>query len=157
MALDFELYEGDRRALLPFFALADDSPSHVDSYLPLGEILVGRDAGLIVGIAQIIETGSAGENELSSLAVLESRQRTGIGRQLVEAVIARCRESGGRRLVVATAAASVGNLRFYQLLGFRMFQVVQDAFGPEAGYPEGLLLDGIPLRDQVWLELDLAP
>jgi GNAT superfamily N-acetyltransferase len=155
VALDIELYEGDRRALLPLFALADDSPGHIDSYLPLGEILVGREAGLIVGIAQVIETGSAGEYELNSLAVLESRQHGGIGRQLVAAVIERCRERAGRRLIVATATASIGNLRFYQRLGFRMYQVVQDAFGPATGYPDELFIDGIPLRDQVRFELAL--
>jgi hypothetical protein len=54
-----------------------------------------------------------------------------------------------------TAAAGVGNLRFYQLLGFRMLRVERDAFTVLAGYPEGLKIDGIPLRDRVWLSLAL--
>jgi hypothetical protein len=53
---------------------------------------------------------------------------------------------------VATAAADVGNLRFYQRCGFRMTHVVPDAFGPFQGYPPGLEVDGIPLLDQVWFE-----
>jgi hypothetical protein len=57
-------------------------------------------------------------------------------------------------LIVSTAAA-VGTLRFYQRRGFRMYRVVQDALGPSTGYPVGLLIDGIPLRDQVFLELAL--
>jgi hypothetical protein len=37
-----------------------------------------------------------------------------------------------------------------------MYRVVQDAFGPATGNAEGALVDGIPLRDQVFLEFDLA-
>jgi hypothetical protein len=57
-------------------------------------------------------------------------------------------------LVVATAAADTRVLRFYQLLGFRMLRVERDAFTPENGYPE-IDVDGIPLRDRVWLSLEL--
>jgi len=31
-----------------------------------------------------------------------------------------------------------------------MTHVVPDAFGAAQGYPPGLEVDGIPLRDQVW-------
>jgi hypothetical protein len=48
--------------------------------------------------------------------------------------------------VLATAAADVGNLRFYQRCGFRMTRVVHDLFTPEAGYPPRMEIDGIPLR-----------
>jgi hypothetical protein len=58
-------------------------------------------------------------------------------------------------MILATATADLGNLRFYQRCGFRMTRVVHDAFGPEQGYPAGLEVDGIPLRDQVWFECAL--
>ena len=150
-----ERYDADREALLPLFALADDSPTRVALYVSLGEVLVARDGELIVGQAQVVESGMPGEFELKSIAVLEARQGSGHGRDLVEAVVARCRERGGRRLIVSTATAAVGTLRFYQRQGFRMYRIVQDAFGPSTGYPDGLLVDGIPLRDQVFLELAL--
>jgi GNAT superfamily N-acetyltransferase len=150
-----ERYDADRGALLPLFALADDSATQVARYVSLGEILVARDGELIVGHAQIVESGRPGEFELKSLAVLGPRQGAGLGRELVEAVVARCRERGGQRLIVSTAAAAVGTLRFYQRQGFRMYLIVQDAFGPSTGYPDGRLIDGVPLRDQVFLELDL--
>jgi hypothetical protein len=69
--------------------------------------------------------------------------------------VAECGAAGERRLVVATAAADVGTLRFYQRLGFRMLRVERDAFTPADGYAEGLTIDGIPLRDRVWLDLAL--
>jgi hypothetical protein len=59
-------------------------------------------------------------------------------------------------MIVATAAADIANLRFYQRHGFRMVRIVPNAFTPEKGYPADLLINGIPLRDQVWFERDLA-
>ncbi len=150
-----ELYDADRGALLPLFALADDSPTQIASYLPLGEILVARDGEAIVGHVQVIESEAPGEFELKSMAVITVRQGQGIGRDLVASAVAGCRERGGRRLIVSTAAAAVGTLRFYQRQGFRMYRIVQDAFGPWAGYPDAVLIGGIPLRDQVFLELGL--
>lgn len=154
--MQIERYQGDRGALLSLFALADDSSAHIATYISLGEILVARDGPDIVGHAQLVESGEVGVLELKSLAVLESRQGEGIGRALIEAAVARCRERNGHRLIVSTAAAAVTTLRFYQRRGFRMYRVVQDAFGPASGYPDGQLLDGIQLRDQVFLELHLG-
>lgn len=150
-----ETYLADRHALLPFFRLADDSQVQIDAYLSLGEILIARDGDEILGHLQIIETGEADEFELKSMAVRESRQNHGIGHALVEAAIAYCRERNGHRLVVSTATAGIDNLRFYQRQGFRMFRIVQDFFVPANGYPEGVTIDGIPLRDQVFFELIL--
>ncbi|GGM67919.1 hypothetical protein ACFFX1_46670 [Dactylosporangium sucinum] len=60
-----------------------------------------------------------------------------------------------RTLRVATGAADVGNLRFYQRQGFRMRSIERDVFTPANGYPEGILVDGIELRDRVWLDREL--
>jgi hypothetical protein len=54
--------------------------------------------------------------------------------------------------VVATAAADLGNLRFYQRQGFRMRPIERDAFTAATGYPPGPCIDGIELRDRVWLD-----
>jgi hypothetical protein len=61
-----------------------------------------------------------------------------------------------RTLLVATAAAETGNLRFYQRLGFRLLRIQRDAYTPADGYPDRLTIDGIPVRDRVWLNLELA-
>jgi hypothetical protein len=71
------------------------------------------------------------------------------------AAISLAREERRATLVVATAAADVGNLRFYQRLGFRMRAVERDAFTPDTGYTEEIFIDGIALRDRVWLDMPL--
>lgn len=55
--------------------------------------------------------------------------------------------------VSAAPLADVANLRFYKPLGFRLLRVERDAFTPSAGYPAAVTIDGIPLRDRVWLTL----
>ena len=59
-------------------------------------------------------------------------------------------------LVVATAAADIDNLRFYQRAGFRLRSVERDAFTPATGYTAQTSLDGIELRDRVWLDLGIG-
>ena len=71
---------------------------------------------------------------------------------MLERAVDGARAAGARCLILATGAADVGNLRFYQRCGFRMTRVVQDVFTPENGYPPGLTVGGIPLLDQVWFE-----
>jgi GNAT superfamily N-acetyltransferase len=152
-----EIFTGKRESLSRLFALADDSPEEIASYISLGEIFVAREGELVIGHLQILETDSAGVFELKSMAVTEAHQGRGIGRRLVEAAVVRCRVRGGHRLIVSTATSDIGNLRFYQRLGFRMYRIVRDAFSPSRGYKEAMLIDGIPLRDQVFLDRDLSP
>jgi GNAT superfamily N-acetyltransferase len=108
----------------------------------------------MVGHLQLIASGN--DIELKNMAVDPSRRGTGIGRRLVEAALAAARADGYSRMIVATAAADIGNLRFYQRCGFRMTGVEPDAFTPATGYPEPIDVDGIPLRDRVWLARELG-
>ena len=88
------------------------------------------------------------------MAVEPSYRGRGVGRTLIDAAVdlVRARPS---LLVVATAAAGIDNLRFYQRTGFRIRSVERDAFTPAQGYPPGTRLHGIELRDRVWLDRPL--
>lgn len=90
--------------------------------------------------------------ELKSLAVTDRHRQHSLGRRLVEAGLAHAREHGATRVVLATAAADTGVLRFYQRLGFRLLRIERDVFTPAAGYPAELFVDGIRLRDRAWLD-----
>jgi GNAT superfamily N-acetyltransferase len=149
-----EWLDGDRGGLAELFALADDSPDAVAQYRDRGRVLVAKHGSRIVGHAQLLPCRACDDAELKSLAVAEERQGEGIGRSLVEHAIASCRAAGYTRLVVAAAAAATGVLRFYQRAGFRMSHVERDVFTARNGYPE-VDVEGIPLRDRVWLSIDL--
>ena len=147
-------YDGDRELLRPLFREADDSEQQIDTYLDLGTVFVAEDDGEIIGHLQLITGDDAAE--LKSMAVAESRRGTGVGRALVRAALEHCRQNAATRLLVATAAADIGNLRFYQRQGFRMLRIERDAFEASTGYPDEIVIDGIPLRDRVWLSQDLS-
>src|SRR6187549_3844622 len=111
-----DAFGGDRETLRPLFRMADDSEQEIDRYLLDGEILTAVDGGAVVGHLQLVNAGPDGVVELTSMAVIETRRGHGVGRALVEEAVRRSRSRGARRLVVATAAADTGNLRFYQRL-----------------------------------------
>ena len=141
--MTIEPYTGPRAQLRGLFELAEDSPLALDAYIETGEVLVAIEGGEIVGHIQLTPA-SSGATEIKNMAVAPAHQGRGIGRALIDAA--------GGPLVVATAAADVGNLRFYQRAGFRLHSIERDAFTPANGYPAGLRIDGIELRDRVWLD-----
>jgi len=148
-------HAGERTSLRALFALAEDSPQRLEASLDRGRVLVAQDDGRVVAYLQLVESDAPGQAELFSMAVIDERRGQGLGRALVARAVAECHDEGIRTLLVATAAADVGNLRFYQRLGFRMLRIERDAFTVADGYPEGLVIEGIPLRDRVWLTLCL--
>ena len=85
---------------------------------------------------------------------MPEERRIGLGRTLVRSALLQCAAEGWLRMLVSTAAADTGNLRFYQRVGFRLLSVDRDVFTPETGYPDPIMIDGIPLMDRVWLSAD---
>ncbi len=144
-----DLYSGDREALRPLFELAEDSRAELDAYIGAGDVLVAVEGDELVGHLQLVG------DEIKNMAVVEAHRGRGVGRALVVAAIEHGRREHSAVLRVATGAADTGNLRFYQRLGFRMRSIERDAFTPAHGYPAGIEVDGIELRDRVWLDLRL--
>ncbi len=151
------LFSGDRHPLRPLFELAEDSVEQLDSYLDEGRVLVAEVGDEVVGHLQLVETGRSGELEIKNMAVREDRQQRGVGSRLVSGAVGLATAEGWRSMVVATAAAGIGQLLFYQRQGFRMLAIERDAFTPATGYPDEILLDGVVLRDRVWLDQPLVP
>jgi lactoylglutathione lyase len=151
-----EHHAGPRSELRPLFEEAEDSAPELDAYIDAGEVLVAITGGRVVGHLQLVDIATD-TSEIKNMAVEAAHRGRGIGRKLIQAAIDLSRARGRSSLIVATAAADVQNLRFYQLAGFRMSGVQRDAFTPDVGYPAGLMIDGISLRDRVWLDLTLDP
>jgi GNAT superfamily N-acetyltransferase len=90
--------------------------------------------------------------EILYIAVTADRRGTGIGRRLVEAVVARLPEHG-RTLLVGTANCSLDNIAFYQRCGFRMHSIKRGHFDyvdpPVHEY-------GIAMRDMIVFSYDLT-
>jgi ribosomal protein S18 acetylase RimI-like enzyme len=152
-----ERYTGARQELRELFELAEDSQVELDSYLQAGVVLVAMAGAQVIGHLQLVDAGRPGHVEIKNMAVRQDLQGRGIGARLVRAAATLVAAESGTTLVVATASADVGNLRFYQRQGFRMRSVERDAFGPAAGYASEIRIGGIDLRDRVWLDRPLSP
>jgi GNAT superfamily N-acetyltransferase/catechol 2,3-dioxygenase-like lactoylglutathione lyase family enzyme len=150
-------YTGSRGALRPMFEEAEDSAQQLDAYIDSGEVLVAVTDGAVVGHLQLIDHPTQSAGEIKNMAVDREHRGRGIGRMLVNSAADVARHRGHSTLTVATAAADTGNLRFYQRAGFRMRTIERDAFTSSAGYDAQANVDGIPLCDRVWLDLDLGP
>ena len=147
-----EEYVGPHRDLEWSFREADDSDRQFDSYIDLGRVWVARTSdGEIVGHLQAVARDES-RWEVVNTAVAEHARGQGFGRALLDRAVDEARSAGVARVILATATADIGNLRFYQRCGFRMTHVVPDAFGAYQGYPPGIEVDDIPMLDQVWFE-----
>lgn len=155
MEFSIEEHAGPRRDLAASFRDAEDSEAALAAYLDHGRVWVALTPSReVIGHLQAVARDES-VWEVTNMAVTASLQGHGVGRALVERVVHEARSLGARRVIVATASADTGNLRFYQRCGFRMTHVVRDVFAPERGYPSGLEVDGVPLRDQVWFDRDV--
>ena len=117
--------------------------------------LLARVGDELVGVATYVVDGDACE-----LLTLHAQHRyAGVGTALVEAVVDVARQAGCRRVWVVTTNDNVDAVRFYQRRGFRLTELrpgavdrSRESLKPEIP-PVGE--HGIPLRDELELELEL--
>jgi ribosomal protein S18 acetylase RimI-like enzyme len=135
-AVSVERHTGPRDDLRALFEEAEDSAQQLDAYLESGEVLVATTGGRVIGHLQLTDTDDPEVSEIKNMAVMSAHRGRRIGLRLIRAAIARARARGNATLAVATAAADIGNLRFYQRAGFRLRSVEWDAFTrPRATQP----------------------
>jgi ribosomal protein S18 acetylase RimI-like enzyme len=109
-----------------------------------------------VGLATYRIDGDA--CELVTLNSLE--EGSGIGSALVSAVKKVATSAGCRRLWLITTNDNMQALRFYQMRGFRLVALHRDALEKSRKLKPSIPLigkDGIQLKDELELELDLQP
>lgn len=90
--------------------------------------------------------------EIMELAVAPDRHGQGIGRAIVAWLIDEARRRGKSAMLVGTANSSIGNIAFYQKVGFRMDHVRKDYF---RYYREPHYEDRIQIRDMLVFRHDL--
>ena len=143
-----------RDRFLPLLRLADDSETEIRSYYQSGRLFAFEADGAVLGMTLVmLEPDHA---ELKSVAVDPAMHGRGIGRQMLRLVLDELRAIGVHRVIVGTAGSSIGQLAFYQKAGFRMASIERDFFNESRGYSAGLEENGIPLRDMVWMDMELG-
>jgi ribosomal protein S18 acetylase RimI-like enzyme len=96
--------------------------------------------------------------EMEAVTVDAFVEAVGAGRALIEAAAAEALERGCRRLWLITTNDNIPALRFYQRCGLTLAALHRDAIAESRRLkPEIPLtgLDGIPIRDELELELEL--
>jgi GNAT superfamily N-acetyltransferase len=120
------------------------------------DALVAIEGEERIGIATYEVAGE--EAELVTLDALVPGR--GVGRALIEAVAATARTAGARRLRVMTTNDNLRALRLYQRAGFRLEALRPGAVDAARERKPSIPLtghDGIPIRDELDLVLELGP
>lgn len=120
-------------------ALADPRRTILE---PGGRIFFAEQGGQTVGCCALLAMGP-GEYEVAKMAVTESSRGSGIGRRLLERVIAEARALGATRLYLETNRKLTPAIRLYESAGFRHLppaRIVPSAYARANVYME-LYLD----------------
>jgi GNAT superfamily N-acetyltransferase len=91
--------------------------------------------------------------EILELAVDKGRHGQGLGRRIIEYLLAEARRRGKQALFVGTANSSIGNIVFYQKCGFRMDSVRKDYFWY---HRTPVYENGLRTRDLLVFRYDIA-
>ncbi len=132
--------------------LADESLELVEEYIQRGQCFVAEADQLIIGEYVLLPTRPA-TVELVNIAVNESWQGRGIGKQLVNHAVKHARILGYQTIEIGTGNSGFGQLALYQKCGFRMVGIDRDFYVRH--YAEEIYENGIQLRDMVRLSQDL--
>lgn len=145
----------ERDEYLPLLCLADDSVQQVLGYYQSGTLFaLDSSNGSPIGIVLAIEhTGRV--VELKAVALDESLHGRGVGTAMLLVALERLRACGVGRVIVGTSSSGIGQLAFYQKAGFRLSWIERDFFNTTRGYPGDLAENGIPVRDMVWMDLEI--
>jgi DNA-3-methyladenine glycosylase I len=98
-------------------------------------------------------------DECEIVSLDSTRPRVGIGTRLMDAVKAEALKAGCRRLWLVTTNDNTNALRFYQKRDFVLVKVNRNAIEFARTLKSIPLIgsEGIPLRDEIELEMILAP
>lgn len=132
--------------------LADPSEHIVKGYINRGTCFIADFENEVIGVYVLLLTRPE-TIELVNIAVAESKQGYGIGKQLVLHAIKTARNDGYKTIEVGTGNSSISQLALYQKCGFRITSVDADFFLRH--YAEEIYENGIQCRDMVRLTLHL--
>jgi ribosomal protein S18 acetylase RimI-like enzyme len=131
--------------------LADPSEQRIRRYLIGAHAFVGIENAVPVSVL-VTRWRNTEEAEIMNVAVAPEHQRTGIGRAMMEFAVEDAKVRGATSIAVGTGNSSLGELRFYQRLGFRVTGVSRDYFGD---YDPPIFEEGIRCLDMIHLHREL--
>ncbi|MGF7534241.1 GNAT family N-acetyltransferase [Bacillus mexicanus] len=150
--LRIQIEEKTNDDLYDLLLLADPSKDIVNEYLERGTCYTAWTGNELAGVYVLLKTRPQ-TVEIVNIAVKESLQKKGFGKQLVHDAIEKAKELGADTLEIGTGNSSIHQLSLYQKCGFRLQAIDHDFFIRH--YDEDIFENGIQCRDMVRLYLDL--
>ncbi|MCU0446455.1 MAG: GNAT family N-acetyltransferase [Microscillaceae bacterium] len=132
--------------------LADPNRSKVQKYLEQGKTYLARLDNEVVGVYVLLPLNDT-EIELMNIAIAESEQGKGLGKQLIINAIQEAKNLKYQKLKVGTGNSSISEIAFYQKCGFQLHSLDKGFF--LRNYPEAIFENGIQCVDMIRFELDL--
>lgn len=151
--LRFERLAAGQEPPYELLLLADPSRTLVDEYLQRGHCYLAYLGDELVGQYVLMER-EPGEMEIMNIAVKESHQGKGLGKQLLYHAIREATRRKASVLEIGTGNSSVYQLLLYQKCGFRLYRIDHDFFVRH--YEEEIVENGIACRDMIRLRMTLA-
>ena len=147
-----EAHPNEIDQLIPILLQAEESESALRWGLKnlVDAVYHADEDGVLVGAATM--QWRSDPCEIMELAVAPARHGQGIGRQIVAWLLDEARRRGKTAMLVGTANSSIGNVAFYQKVGFRMDHLRKDYF---RYYREPIYENGIQIRDMLVFRYDL--
>ncbi|WP_418304199.1 GNAT family N-acetyltransferase [Paenibacillus bovis] len=150
--ISIEILSSEQFPPMELLLSADPSPAIIQDYLSRGQCYIARQDQTIIGVYVLLPTRPK-TVELVNVAVAESHQKQGIGKQLVQHAIQTAREQHYHTIELGTGNSGVSQLALYQKCGFRIVGVDPDFFVRH--YEEPIYENGIQCRDMIRLMQDL--
>ncbi|MGE6630099.1 GNAT family N-acetyltransferase [Bacillus sp. NPDC077027] len=132
--------------------LADPSKEKVLAYVQSGSCYVAFHEQEMIGV-YVLSSLSKHTVEIMNVAVKETWQGKGIGKQLIHHAISEAKTAGAHTIEIGTGNSSIHQLALYQKCGFRLTSIDHDFFLKH--YDEPIYENGIQCMDMVRLSLVL--
>lgn len=136
--------------------LADEDRQAIDKYIHQSVLMFAKtpDETEPIGILALNEIN---ENvlEIKNIAVLQSHQKQGVGRALIESAINYAKEHNYIDLIVGTGDQNYDLFSFYKKMGFEPYGVRANFF--TENYKQPIIENGHPLKDMIMFKLLLEP
>ncbi|WP_366596394.1 GNAT family N-acetyltransferase [Bacillus pumilus] len=140
----------DQPLPMDLLLLADPSKEKVLAYVQSGSCYAAFHEQEVIGV-YVLSSLSQHSVEIMNVAVKESWQGRGIGKQLIRHAIAEAKAAGFHTIEIGTGNSSIQQLALYQKCGFRLTSIDRDFFLKH--YDEPIYENGIQCMDMVRLSL----
>lgn len=150
--MNITLIKADKKRFLPLLLLGDEQECMIDRYLERGDMFVMFNSEKQAIAVAVVTVEDEKTIELKNLAVSESEQGKGFGRQMLNFLF-HFYGKNYETLLVGTGDVQT-TIGFYEHCGFVFSHRVKDFFLKNYDHP--IIENGVQLKDMVYLKRQIS-